>query len=121
MKYRIKEIGLELGVPVSTIRYWQKEFADFITPEKTDGGQRRYSQQDVEKFLQVKEYVYKQKRSIDSVREILKGANSDRQAIDWTQQTILITGGTGSFGKHFCRRLTRASAALLNAYSSVFT
>jgi UDP-N-acetylglucosamine 4,6-dehydratase len=25
--------------------------------------------------------------------------------IDWEQQTILLTGGTGSFGKHFCRRM----------------
>jgi UDP-N-acetylglucosamine 4,6-dehydratase/5-epimerase len=23
--------------------------------------------------------------------------------IDWSQQTILVTGGTGSFGKHFCK------------------
>ncbi|MFH1020213.1 MAG: polysaccharide biosynthesis protein, partial [Pseudomonadota bacterium] len=118
MKYRIKEIGLELGVPVSTIRYWQKEFADFITPQKTDGGQRRYSQQDVEKFLQVKEYVYKQKRSIDSVREILKGANSDRPAIDWSDKTILVTGGTGSFGKHFCHYLLdRLNPKAIRIYS----
>jgi len=105
MKYRIKEIGLELGVPVSTIRYWQKEFADFVNPERTNGGQRRYSKQDVEKFLQIKEYVYRQKRSIDSVREMLKGKASGRPGIDWTQQTILVTGGTGSFGKHFCRMM----------------
>ena len=26
-----------------------------------------------------------------------------RTTIDWSQQTILVTGGTGSFGKHFCK------------------
>ena len=118
MKYRIKEIGLELGVPVSTIRYWQKEFADFVNPERTDGGQRRYSQQDVEKFLQIKEYVYRQKRSIDSVREILKGPASDRPDIDWSDQTVLVTGGTGSFGKHFCRYLLdRLNPKAIRIYS----
>src|SRR3989339_239793 len=118
MKYRIKEIGLELGVPVSTIRYWQKEFADFITPEKTDGGQRRYSQQDVEKFLQIKEYVYKQKRSIDSVREILKSDNSSARDIEWSNKTILVTGGTGSFGKHFCHyMLDRLNPKAIRIYS----
>ena len=118
MKYRIKEIGLELGVPVSTIRYWQKEFADFITPEKTDGGQRRYSQQDVEKFLQIKEYVYKQKRSIDSVREILKSDNSSCPDIEWSDKTILVTGGTGSFGKHFCHyMLDRLNPKAIRIYS----
>jgi UDP-N-acetylglucosamine 4,6-dehydratase/5-epimerase len=25
------------------------------------------------------------------------------QGIDWREQTILLTGGTGSFGKHFCK------------------
>lgn len=118
MKYRIKEIGLELGVPVSTIRYWQKEFADFVNPERTDGGQRRYSRQDVEKFSQIKEYVYRQKKSIDSAREILKGANSDRPDIDWSDQTVLVTGGTGSFGKHFCHYLLdRLNPKAIRIYS----
>lgn len=118
MKYRIKEISLELGVPVSTIRYWQKEFADFVNPERTNGGQRRYSQQDVEKFLQIKEYVYSQKRSIDSVREILKDGATDRPVIDWSDKTVLVTGGTGSFGKHFCRYLLdRLNPKAIRIYS----
>jgi UDP-N-acetylglucosamine 4,6-dehydratase len=29
--------------------------------------------------------------------------NATNGNIDWSQQTILVTGGTGSFGKHFCK------------------
>ncbi len=31
----------------------------------------------------------------------------DIKSIDWTTKTILLTGGTGSFGKHFCRLMLK--------------
>jgi UDP-N-acetylglucosamine 4,6-dehydratase len=30
-----------------------------------------------------------------------------KSTIDWSQQTLLITGGTGSFGRHFCKVMLR--------------
>ena len=41
-----------------------------------------------------------------------------RTTIDWSQQTILITGGTGSFGKHFCKvMLEKYSPKVIRVYS----
>lgn len=105
MEMRIKDISQRLEVPVSTIRYWQKEFADLIMPQRTDGGQRRYTDDDCVLFSRIKTLVYEQGQSLAMAKEIIKSGRSFRSEIDWTQQTILITGGTGSFGKHFCRMM----------------
>ena len=41
-----------------------------------------------------------------------------RTTIDWSQQTILVTGGTGSFGKHFCKvMLEKYSPKVIRIYS----
>jgi UDP-N-acetylglucosamine 4,6-dehydratase len=105
MKMRIKEVGIQLGVPVSTIRHWQKEFECYIKPVRTQGGQRRYSAEDIEKFGKIKVLVYDNKLGIDKAKEILYHGIGEKEGVDWSRQTILVTGGTGSFGKHFCRCL----------------
>ncbi len=105
MKLRIKQVSDKLDIPVSTIRYWQNEFAEFVNPERTNGGQRRYSQADMDMLGLIKDLVYIKKNSIDEAKKMLANDGRRDGAIDWSQQTILLTGGTGSFGKHFCRLL----------------
>jgi UDP-N-acetylglucosamine 4,6-dehydratase len=118
MKMRIKDISQRLDVPVSTIRYWQNEFIDLIIPERTDGGQRRYSDGDFALFSRIKTLVYGQGKSLTEAKEIIQTGSSPRSEIDWTQQTILITGGTGSFGKHFCHyMLDRLNPKAIRIYS----
>lgn len=102
MKVRIKEVSRKLDVPVSTVRFWQKEFSRFVKPSRTNGGQRRYSEQDITTLMHIKELVYEKKRSIDHAKKILENGDGSGD-IDWSSQTILLTGGTGSFGKHFCK------------------
>jgi len=118
MKMRIKDISDKLEVPVSTIRYWQNEFTELIVPQRTDGGQRRYSEDDFALFSRIKTLVYGQGRSLAAAKEIVQAGPASREDIDWSQQTILITGGTGSFGKHFCRMmLDRYNPKAIRIYS----
>lgn len=116
MKLRIKQVSEELGVPVSTIRFWQNEFVEFVRPARTKGGQRRYSEKDLAALSQIKQLVYGKKLPLDLAREKLRQPSSG--GIDWSRQTILITGGTGSFGKHFCRTmLDRFQPKAIRVYS----
>ena len=41
--------------------------------------------------------------SISQSKAFLTEGEFDEGKIDWQNQTILVTGGTGSFGKHFCK------------------
>lgn len=103
MEYRIQDVSQRLEVPKSTIRYWEKEFSSLISPERTNGGQRRYSEEDIDNFKRVKTLLHHRNKTIDEARIILKNGNSDTGQIEWDKQSILLTGGTGSFGKHFCK------------------
>ncbi len=103
MKYRIQEVSEKLHIPPSTIRYWEAEFTDLIHPNRTDGGQRRYSDRDLENLGQIKELLHAKNRTIAQAKKVLKGGKADLEEINWEKQTILLTGGTGSFGKHFCK------------------
>lgn len=104
MELRINEVSNKVDVPVSTIRFWEKQFPRHLRPRKTAGGQRRYSAGDIETIGLIKEMVYKKKMSLEEANHTLRQQkNGGGVEIDWSKQTILITGGTGSFGKHFCR------------------
>ncbi|MBU0486139.1 MAG: UDP-N-acetylglucosamine 4,6-dehydratase (inverting) [Proteobacteria bacterium] len=118
MSIKIKDVSLELGVPVSTVRYWQAMFDDYIRPIRTDGGQRRYSAQHVKRFHQIMELVYVQKMPIEQARQRLLKGEGESDGIDWNKQSILLTGGTGSFGKHFCRlMLKKYNPKVIRIYS----
>lgn len=103
MQYRIQKVSDKLEVPRSTIRYWEKEFPQLVNPKRTNGGQRRYSEQDISNLDKIKNLLHHKNKTIDQARIILKQGNTDRGKIDWQNQSILLTGGTGSFGKHFCK------------------
>jgi UDP-N-acetylglucosamine 4,6-dehydratase len=103
MQYRIQKVSDKLDVPPSTIRYWEAEFPELVRPERTNGGQRRYSNQDISNLQKIKNLLHHKNRTIDQARIILKQGNADVGKIDWQNQSILLTGGTGSFGKHFCK------------------
>ena len=103
MTYRRQELIRTVGLPPSTIRHWQKEFSEFVKPERTRGGQRRYAEEDVAVLRRIKDMVYEHKNSIAQVKVLLRNGNAESSNIDWSQCTILVTGGTGSFGKHFCQ------------------
>lgn len=103
MTYRIQKVSDKLEVPRSTIRYWEKEFPQLVNPERTNGGQRRYSEQDINNLHNIKNLLHHKNKTIDEARIVLKQGNADIGKIDWENQSILLTGGTGSFGKHFCK------------------
>lgn len=103
MIYRIQKVSQKLGVPRSTIRYWETMFPELVRPERTRGGQRRYSAQDVGRLQQIKNLLHHKNKTVEDARSLLGQGNADIGEIDWQNQSILLTGGTGSFGKHFCK------------------
>ncbi|MDZ7641807.1 MAG: UDP-N-acetylglucosamine 4,6-dehydratase (inverting) [Desulfurivibrio sp.] len=119
MELRIKEVSEQVGVPASTIRFWEKEFGQHLRPRKTGGGQRRYAVKDIATIKRIKDLVYRDKLSLDEARVILaEESNGGSAPIDWSRATVLITGGTGSFGKHFCRYLLdRLDPKAIRVYS----
>ena len=118
MQYRIQQVSKKIEVPRSTIRFWETEFPELIQPKRTNGGQRRYSDEDIHNLKEIKGMLYQKNRSITEARNILRNGNADIGKINWKKQSILVTGGTGSFGKQFCKiMLKKYHPKVIRVYS----
>ena len=42
--FSIGQVHAITGIPKPTIRYWEKEFKDYLEPKRTTGNQRRYDE-----------------------------------------------------------------------------
>ena len=70
--YKIKEVAEMLGLPQSTLRFWEKEFPTLIKPMRSAHQQRYYRAQDIEK-LRMLQYLIKDKGlKIDAARTYLR-------------------------------------------------
>lgn len=67
----IKEASRLSGVPAYTLRFWEKEFVEFLKPPRTDGGQRRYDQESLDMVERIKHLVDEEKYSIAGARGVL--------------------------------------------------
>jgi DNA-binding transcriptional MerR regulator len=45
--FTIQEVSKRSGVSTHTLRFWEKELVGIIVPERTKGGQRRYTTDDL--------------------------------------------------------------------------
>jgi len=52
--FTILQVSEKLKVPKHTLRFWEKELGGFIAPLRTNGGQRRYTEQNVLVLEEVK-------------------------------------------------------------------
>jgi len=49
----ISEVSERLKIPKHTLRFWEREFGHFFTPQRTKGGQRRFTPEDVDWIKQI--------------------------------------------------------------------
>lgn len=69
--YTIGEVSEQLGIPESTLRYWEKEFSE-ITPQKTKNGKRQYTVADIEQIKLVNHLVKEKGLTISGARKRIK-------------------------------------------------
>jgi len=60
------------GVEVHTLRYWEREFEEFLNPLRTDGGQRRYRPNDIQTVFLLKRLLREEMFSIAGARKVLR-------------------------------------------------
>ena len=83
----IQEVSDLLKVPKPTLRFWEKELAGIIVPLRSNGGQRRYTAENIstiEQIRQLREHgmnlaqIKRKLRNSDKAN----GNNSDSDRID---------------------------------------
>ena len=73
--FSIWEVSEKLGVPKHTLRFWEKELNGFLVPQRTRGGQRRYTPANVAILAEIK----RQRDSGASLSEIMKNIRQERE------------------------------------------
>ncbi|OGJ91965.1 MAG: hypothetical protein A2487_21170 [Candidatus Raymondbacteria bacterium RifOxyC12_full_50_8] len=68
----IGDVSRFLNVPTHTIRYWEKEFKEFLSPARTVGHQRRYTDDDVRRIRDIMRLLKHDGYSIAGAKKILE-------------------------------------------------
>jgi len=68
--FKIGEVARITGLEAHVLRYWETEF-QHISPEKSRSGQRLYRREHIERILEVKDLLYRQKFTIAGARRRL--------------------------------------------------
>lgn len=69
--YSIKQVSEQLDIPAVTIRAWENRY-NVVTPTRTEGGHRLYSEKDVETLKWIKAQVHDQNMKISDAVRMLK-------------------------------------------------
>lgn len=69
-KFRIGQLADKIGVERFVIRFWEKEFA--IHTDRSDGGQRFYTEEDYTLFKKIKELLYERGFTIAGAKKQLQ-------------------------------------------------
>src|SRR3972149_9343706 len=68
-QFRIGDLAQELKVKKFVIRFWEKEFG--IESDRSQGGQRFYTTDDLKTFMTIKDLLYNQKFTIAGAKKQL--------------------------------------------------
>jgi len=67
----ISQVQEVTRLPLSTLRFYETEFPFYIRVQKTAGGHRRYSRENVQRFLHLKHLIHEKGLSIREVKRSL--------------------------------------------------
>ena len=59
------------GIPKSTLRFWEKVFSNYLAPKRTKGRQRRYSREDLQRIMTIKQLLTQEGYTIAGARKRL--------------------------------------------------
>lgn len=61
LNLNIDQVSNLTGVKKSTLRYWEKEFSEYLQPQRTDSNRREYNMADVEKVENLRRLIEEEK------------------------------------------------------------
>ncbi len=83
--YKISQVAEILGIPMSTLRYWESQF-NIISPKRTEKGTRLYTSSDIERIRMVNYLVKERQFKIEAAQELIKhnhaGVSKQYRAIE---------------------------------------
>jgi len=78
-KIRIGELAQQLGIERFVIRFWEKAFS--LGPRRSEGGQRYYTEKDVQRFGAIKDLLYNKRLTIAGAKKLLNKYSSPARLV----------------------------------------
>lgn len=86
-RFRIGELSEQLKIKKFVIRFWEKEFE--LLSDRSNGGQRFYTQDDLDTFTLIKELLYKKKFTISGAKKELQRLSGKNGLIPAIKQDFI--------------------------------
>lgn len=87
--YSISQVQALTGVSKSTIRFWEREFKDFLMPQRTQGNQRRYNEDSVEVIAEIRKLVEVEGYTLEGAKRKLREGYASSGESRFTDQINL--------------------------------
>ena len=92
----IRDAARIIGVPPHTIRYWEKEFSDFLVAPRTMGKQRRYGDAQIHKLRTIFRMLKEEGYTIAGAKRALAKQNQAANLGNSQATTAPVREGRGS-------------------------
>ncbi len=106
--FSISAVSRRTAIPVSTLRFYEKELPGLFHIRKTRGGHRRYGEEDVARFVTVRRLTESEGLGLADVRRVLT-SRGDAEALRVEVDRVRETGAADG---QALRDLERRVAAL---------
>lgn len=73
--YKISQVEELLGIPQSTLRFWETQFS-ILKPRRSEKGTRTYTAEDLDKIRMIKYLIKERGFKIEKAQEIIKHNHS---------------------------------------------
>lgn len=90
----ISEVSRRTGIPVSTLRFYERELPGLFRIHKTPGGHRRYGEPDVERFVTVRRLTESEGLGLSEVRRVVM-SGGDAEALREEVESVRAAGAAG--------------------------
>ncbi|MFN2443857.1 MAG: MerR family transcriptional regulator [Thermoanaerobaculia bacterium] len=122
-RFKIGEVCRMAGVQPYVLRYWETEFPP-LAPGKTGGGQRLYTQREIDVILRIKELLYDEGFTIAGAKKKLEAELDDSGALRPAEPEPVETaakkkkgGGRGTTGRAAVGKIRRELEEILEMLS----
>ncbi len=108
----IRDAARIIGVPAHTLRYWEKEFADYLIPPRTQGKQRRYGDEQIDRLRNIFRMLKEEGYSIAGAKRSLRKQHLKENSV---VQPAKVSGVRGSSLDHLSTDMAQKIMALVRS------
>ena len=102
----ISAVSRRTGIPVSTLRFYERELASLFHIRKTAGGHRRYGEGDVERFVTVRRLTETEGLGLAEVRRAVLSRGENEALREEVERLLEAQAAAAGAAEALARRIT---------------